>query len=54
MVLVFPPIRIDLNRCFEVQLAVDSHLHILQFRIEDVPASDDLKYFLGTPRGSTR
>jgi Tfp pilus assembly protein PilF len=33
----------------EVQLAVDSHLHIIQLRIEDVPASDDLKYFLGTP-----
>lgn len=33
----------------EVQLAVDSHLHIIQFRIEDVPASDDLKYFLSTP-----
>ncbi|HEV2047351.1 MAG TPA: toll/interleukin-1 receptor domain-containing protein [Chthoniobacterales bacterium] len=33
----------------EVQLAVDSHLHILQFRIADVPASDDLKYYLGTP-----
>jgi tetratricopeptide (TPR) repeat protein len=33
----------------EVQLAVDSHLHIIQFRIENVPPSDDLKYFLGTP-----
>jgi hypothetical protein len=33
----------------EVQLAVDSHLHIIQFRIADVPASDDLKYYLGTP-----
>jgi tetratricopeptide (TPR) repeat protein len=33
----------------EVQLAVDSHLHLIQLRIADVPASDDLKYFLGTP-----
>jgi hypothetical protein len=33
----------------EVQLAVDSQLHILQFRIEEVLLNDDLKYFLSTP-----
>jgi hypothetical protein len=33
----------------EVQLAVSSHLHIIQFRIEDVLLNDDLKYFLSTP-----
>ena len=33
----------------EVQLAVSSHLHIIQFRIEDVRPNDDLTYFLSTP-----
>jgi hypothetical protein len=33
----------------EVQLAVDSQLHILQFRIEEVLLNDDLKYYLSTP-----
>src|SRR4051812_48930054 len=33
----------------EVQLAADAHLHIIQFRIEDIAANDDLKYFLSTP-----
>jgi hypothetical protein len=33
----------------EVQLAVSSHLHIIQLRIEDVRPNDDLKYFLSTP-----
>lgn len=33
----------------EVQLAVNSHLHIVQFRIEDVVLNDDLSYFLSTP-----
>ena len=33
----------------EVQLAVDSQLHMLQFRIEDVLLNDDLKYYLSTP-----
>lgn len=33
----------------EVQLAVSAHLHIIQFRIEDVVANDDLKYYLSTP-----
>lgn len=33
----------------EVQLAVSSHLHIIQFRIQDVMLNDDLKYFLSTP-----
>ena len=33
----------------EVQLATNSHLHIVQFRIEDVILNDDLKYFLSTP-----
>jgi len=34
----------------EIQLAVESNLQILQFRIENVPLNDDLKYFLGTPQ----
>jgi formylglycine-generating enzyme required for sulfatase activity len=33
----------------EVQLATDSHLHIIQFRIEEVLLNDDLSYFLSTP-----
>src|SRR2546421_7850802 len=33
----------------EVQLAANSHLHILQFRIEDVIPNDDLEYYLSTP-----
>lgn len=33
----------------EVQLAVTAHLHIVQFRIEDVRLNDDLSYFLSTP-----
>ena len=33
----------------EVQLAVAAHLHIVQFRIEEVVLNDDLQYFLGTP-----
>src|ERR1051325_6549390 len=33
----------------EVQLAVDSHLPIVRFRIEDVPLTDDLRYYLSTP-----
>lgn len=33
----------------EVQLAVNSHLHIIQFRIENVRLNDDLEYFLSTP-----
>ena len=33
----------------EVQLAVSSHLHIVQFRIEDIRPNDDLTYFLSTP-----
>src|SRR4051812_2504702 len=33
----------------EVQLAVNAHLHVLQFRIEEVSANDDLKYYLSTP-----
>jgi hypothetical protein len=33
----------------EVQLAVTAHLHIVQFRIEDVILNDDLSYFLSTP-----
>lgn len=33
----------------EVQLAVDSQLHILQFRIEELLLNDDLKYYLSTP-----
>jgi Skp family chaperone for outer membrane proteins len=33
----------------EVQLAANSHLHIVQFRIQDVIPSDDLEYYLSTP-----
>ena len=33
----------------EVQLAVNAHLHIIQFRIEDVGLNDDLRYYLSTP-----
>ncbi len=33
----------------EVQLAADSHLHIVQFRIEDVVPNDDLEDDLSTP-----
>src|SRR3982750_418523 len=33
----------------EVQLAVSSHLHIIQLRIEDIRPNDDLTYFLSTP-----
>src|SRR5882724_4191793 len=37
----------------EVQLAVDCHLHIVNFRIEDVRLNDDLKYYLSTPHWFT-
>jgi hypothetical protein len=33
----------------EVQLATDSRLPLVRFRIEDVALTDDLKYFLSTP-----
>src|SRR5205814_2613399 len=33
----------------EVQLGVDSHLPIVRLRIEDIPLSDDLRYYLSTP-----
>src|SRR4051812_21613313 len=33
----------------EVQLAVDSHLPIVRLQIEDIPLSDDLRYYLSTP-----
>src|SRR5260370_37801152 len=33
----------------EVQLAANSHLHIVQFRIQDVLPNDDLEYYLSTP-----
>jgi len=33
----------------EVQLATDSKLPIIRFRIEDVALTDDLRYFLSTP-----
>src|SRR5438874_5230344 len=33
----------------EVQLAVDCHLPIVRLRIEDIPLSDDLRYYLSTP-----
>ena len=33
----------------EVQLAANSHLHIVQFRIADVLPNDDLEYYLSAP-----
>jgi peptidoglycan/xylan/chitin deacetylase (PgdA/CDA1 family)/tetratricopeptide (TPR) repeat protein len=33
----------------EVQLAANSHLHIVQFRIADVNPNDDLEYYLSAP-----
>jgi len=33
----------------EVQLAANSHLHIVQFRIEDVLPNEDLEYYLSAP-----
>ena len=33
----------------EVQLAVDCRLPIVRLRIEDIPLSDDLRYYLSTP-----
>src|SRR5256886_15724097 len=33
----------------EVQLAANSHLHIVQFRIQNVIPNDDLEYYLSTP-----
>src|SRR5438105_7899634 len=33
----------------EVQLAANSRLHIVQFRIEDIVPNDDLEYYLSTP-----
>src|SRR5437763_7960165 len=33
----------------EVQLAIDCHLPIVRLRIEDIPLSDDLRYYLSTP-----
>jgi len=33
----------------EVQLAANSHLHIVQFRIEDVVPNENLEYYLSTP-----
>ncbi len=34
----------------EVQLAVDCHLPIVRLRLEDIPLSDDLRYYLSTPQ----
>src|ERR1700730_18389438 len=34
----------------EVQLAVDSRVPIVRLRIEDIPLSDDLRYYLSTPQ----
>jgi len=33
----------------EVQLAVDSKVPIIRLRLEDIPLSDDLRYYLSTP-----
>src|SRR5947209_15606973 len=34
----------------EIQLAVDCRLPIVRLRIEDIPLSDDLRYYLSTPQ----
>jgi len=34
----------------EVQLAVDCRVPIIRLRIEDIPLSDDLRYYLSTPQ----
>lgn len=34
----------------EIQLAVDCHVPIVRLRIEDIPLSDDLRYYLSTPQ----
>src|ERR1700704_2861623 len=34
----------------EVQLAVDCRVPIVRLRIEDIPLSDDLRYYLSTPQ----
>jgi mannitol/fructose-specific phosphotransferase system IIA component (Ntr-type) len=50
MVLIFSAHSNDSEQVLrEVQLAVNSHLHIIQFRIKDVHLNDDLEYFLSTP-----
>jgi WD40 repeat protein len=50
MVLVFSAYSNDSDQVLrEVQLAVNAHLHIIQFRIENVHLNDDLRYFLSTP-----
>ena len=50
MVLIFSAHSNDSDQVLrEVQLAVNAHLHIIQFRIEDVHLNDDLRYFLSTP-----
>jgi hypothetical protein len=50
MVLVFSAHTNDSEQVLrEVQLAVKSHLDIIQFRLEEVQLNDDLEYFLGTP-----
>src|SRR5438309_2621510 len=33
----------------EVELAVNAHLHIVQFRLDDTRLNDDLRYYLSTP-----
>ena len=33
----------------ELELAANTHLHLVQFRIEDVTPNDDLQYYLSTP-----
>src|SRR6266496_4534579 len=34
----------------EVELAVNAHVYIVQFRIEESALSDDLRYLLGAPQ----
>src|SRR3954465_13568614 len=34
----------------EVQLAVDCRVPIIRLRMEDIPLSDDLRYYLSTPQ----
>lgn len=50
MLLIFSSYSNDSEQVLrEVQLATDSRLPIIRFRLEDVALTDDLRYFLSTP-----
>ena len=44
-----PPLATARTMAREVQLAANSRLHIVQFRIDAVLPSDDLEYYLSGP-----